>query len=64
EIPDKFHKNEESNAERGETLIPETTSLLDLPQEILVKIIERSDLDLRDRANIRATCKSMNSVVV
>ncbi|GMT20830.1 hypothetical protein PFISCL1PPCAC_12127, partial [Pristionchus fissidentatus] len=39
------------------------TSLLDLPPELHVRIIEASNLALKDRVNLRASCKSTESAV-
>ncbi|GMT13044.1 hypothetical protein PFISCL1PPCAC_4341, partial [Pristionchus fissidentatus] len=60
-IPLKLPKNEESNGGSEEVILK--PSLLDLPTEILVRIIERSSITLKDRANLRATCKSMEAAV-
>ncbi|GMT13045.1 hypothetical protein PFISCL1PPCAC_4342, partial [Pristionchus fissidentatus] len=59
-IPPKLNKNGESKEGNGKTV---KSSLIDLPQEILIQIIQGSNLSLKDRANLRATCKYLESAV-
>ncbi|GMT20829.1 hypothetical protein PFISCL1PPCAC_12126, partial [Pristionchus fissidentatus] len=53
---------DDQQIDMNKQVIPET-SILDLPPELHVRIIELSNLALKDRASLRATCKSMEAAM-